>query len=131
MESNRCVESCTKVRTMWHEVKISQDKSSKLKIKIQFLKLQIFGQTYTSNHKRDAQCEFHHYWMMVRCSKLGERYRALWRLNRKWGMTTILEQKCTSENCERNTQRKYTHYWTMVKCSKLGEKYKAFRSLSN
>ena len=58
---------------------------------------------------------------MVKCSKLGESYGAIWWPSQKWGATTISGQKCTIDNCERNTQRNFNQNQKMVKCSKLWE----------
>ena len=95
-----------------------------LKVEIKKFKVQNFGPNYTINRKRDAHCEFHQHQSMVRCSKLGERYRTLWHQSRKWGTTSNLQQKCTIENYEKNMQRKFSQKRIMVKCSKLGEKYR-------
>ena len=109
-----------KVRTMWDEVKICQNKFSKSKIEIKYLKFQNFGPNYTSN-RRDTHCQFHQHQRMVKFSELGENYRALRHQSRKWGATTNFGQKCTIDNSESDKHSKLNQNWTTVKFSKLGE----------
>ena len=66
---------------------------------------------------------------MVKCSKLGEIYGAIWRQVENEGRSLFSDETFRINNCERNMQRKFNQNQKIVKCSKLGKKYRAFWQL--